>query len=100
MYDENDQPISVPASALPVLLPELADFKPQALDPNDETTNPIPPLARIQDWVNVTLDLGDGPKQYRREVNVMSQWAGSCWYELRYLDPTNTEAFIDKDVEK
>jgi leucyl-tRNA synthetase len=100
VYDENDQPISVPASALPVLLPELADFKPQALNPNDETTNPIPPLARIQDWVNVTLDLGDGPKQYRREVNVMPQWAGSCWYELRYLDPTNTEAFIDKDVEK
>jgi leucyl-tRNA synthetase len=100
VYDENDQPISVPASALPVLLPELADFKPQALDPNDEITNPIPPLARIQDWVNVTLDLGDGPKQYRREVNVMPQWAGSCWYELRYLDPTNTEAFIDKDVEK
>jgi leucyl-tRNA synthetase len=100
VYDENDQPISVPASALPVLLPELADFKPQALDPNDETTNPIPPLARIQDWVTVTLDLGDGPKQYRREVNVMPQWAGSCWYELRYLDPTNSEAFIDKDVEK
>jgi leucyl-tRNA synthetase len=100
VYDENDQPISVPASALPVLLPELADFKPQALDPNDETTNPIPPLARIQDWVNVTLDLGDGPKKYRREVNVMPQWAGSCWYELRYLDPTNSEAFIDKDVEK
>jgi leucyl-tRNA synthetase len=100
VYDENDQPISVPASALPVLLPELTDFKPQALDPNDETTNPIPPLARIQDWVNVTLDLGDGPKQYRREVNVMPQWAGSCWYELRYLDPTNSEAFIDKDVEK
>jgi leucyl-tRNA synthetase len=100
VYDENDQPISVPASALPVLLPELADFKPQTLDPNDETTNPIPPLARIQDWVNVTMDLGDGPKQYRREVNVMPQWAGSCWYELRYLDPTNTEAFINKDVEK
>jgi len=100
VYDENDQPISVPASALPVLLPELADFKPQALDPNDETTNPIPPLARIQDWVNVTLDLGEGPKQYRREVNVMPQWAGSCWYELRYLDPTNSDAFINKDVEK
>ena len=100
VYDENDQPISVPASALPVLLPELADFKPQALDPNDEVTNPIPPLARIQDWVNITLDLGDGPKQYRREVNVMPQWAGSCWYELRYLDPTNSDAFINKDVEK
>ena len=99
VYDEDDQPVAVPPSALPVLLPELADFKPQLLDPNDETTDPIPPLARVQDWVNVTLDLGDGPRKYRREVNVMPQWAGSCWYELRYLDPTNESVFIDKDVE-
>ena len=100
VYDEDDQPIAVPISALPIKLPELADFKPQALDPNDQTSDPIPPLARVSEWVNVTLDLGDGPRQYRREVNVMPQWAGSCWYELRYLDPTNSEAFIDKDVEK
>jgi leucyl-tRNA synthetase len=100
VYDADDQPVAVPPSALPVLLPELADFKPQSLDPNDETTDPIPPLARIQEWVNVTLDLGDGPKPYRREINVMPQWAGSCWYELRYLDPTNDQVFIDKDVEK
>jgi leucyl-tRNA synthetase len=100
VYDEDDQPIAVPFSALPIKLPELADFKPQALDPNDQTSDPIPPLARVGKWVNVTLDLGDGPRQYRREVNVMPQWAGSCWYELRYLDPTNSEAFIDKDVEK
>jgi leucyl-tRNA synthetase len=100
VYDEDDQPIAVPFSALPIKLPELADFKPQALDPNDQTSDPIPPLARVGEWVNVTLDLGDGPRQYRREVNVMPQWAGSCWYELRYLDPTNSEAFIDKDVEK
>jgi leucyl-tRNA synthetase len=100
VYDEDDQPIAVPISALPIKLPELADFKPQALDPNDQTSDPIPPLARVGEWVNVTLDLGDGPRQYRREVNVMPQWAGSCWYELRYLDPTNSEAFIDKDVEK
>jgi leucyl-tRNA synthetase len=100
VYDEDDQPIAVPISALPIKLPELADFKPQALDPNDQTSDPIPPLARVGEWVNVTLDLGDGPRQYRREVNVMPQWAGSCWYELRYLDPTNSDAFIDKDVEK
>lgn len=100
VYDEDDQPIAVPANALPVKLPELADFKPQTLDPNDQTSDPIPPLARVGDWVNVTLDLGDGPRKYRREVNVMPQWAGSCWYELRYLDPTNTESFIDQDVEK
>lgn len=100
VYDEDDQPIAVPPNLLPVKLPELADFKPQSLDPNDDSTDPIPPLARMNDWVNVELDLGDGPRQYRREVNVMPQWAGSCWYELRYLDPTNDAAFIDQDVER
>ena len=100
VYDEDDQPVGIPESMLPVLLPELEDFKPQALDPNDEVTDPIPPLARSAAWRTVTLDLGDGPKQYRREINVMPQWAGSCWYELRYLDPTNDEALVDRDVEK
>jgi len=90
----------VPDNLLPVKLPELMDFKPQTLDPNDETTDPLPPLARVTDWLSVTLDLGDGPKNYRREVNVMPQWAGSCWYELRYLDPTNTERFVDAEVER
>ena len=45
--------------------------------------------------MNVELDLGDGPKQYRRETNTMPNWAGSCWYELRYLDPTNAERLVD-----
>ena len=100
VYDEHDMPCSVPDNLLPVKLPELMDFKPQTLDPNDQLTDPLPPLARVTDWLNVTLDLGDGPKTYRREVNVMPQWAGSCWYELRYLDPTNTERFVDADVER
>ena len=100
VYDEDDQPVSLPDSMLPVLLPELEDFKPQALDPNDDVTDPIPPLARSTEWREVVLDLGDGPKKYRREINVMPQWAGSCWYELRYLDPTNTEHFVDPEVEK
>ncbi|MFM8868099.1 MAG: leucine--tRNA ligase [Ilumatobacteraceae bacterium] len=100
VYDEHDMPAAVPFAALPVRLPELDDFKPQALDPHDDVTEPIPPLARVQEWVNVDLDLGDGTKRYRREVNVMPQWAGSCWYELRYLDPTNDQAFVDKDVER
>jgi leucyl-tRNA synthetase len=100
VYDEDDQPVSLPDSMLPVLLPELEDFKPQALDPNDDVTDPIPPLARSTEWREVVLDLGDGPKKYRREINVMPQWAGSCWYELRYLDPTNTENFVDPAVEK
>ena len=100
VYDEDDQPVSLPDSMLPVLLPELEDFKPQALDPNDDVTDPIPPLARSTEWREVVLDLGEGPKKYRREINVMPQWAGSCWYELRYLDPTNTEYFVDPEVEK
>ena len=100
VYDEHDMPCSVPDNLLPVKLPELMDFKPQTLDPNDELTDPLPPLARVTDWLSVELDLGDGPKTYRREVNVMPQWAGSCWYELRYLDPTNTERFVDAEVER
>jgi leucyl-tRNA synthetase len=100
VYDEHGNAHAVPESSLPVLLPELADFKPTALDPNDANSDPIPPLARVKEWTTVTLDLGDGPREYKREVNVMPQWAGSCWYEMRYLDPTNTEAFIDPEVER
>jgi leucyl-tRNA synthetase len=100
VYDETGLPIALPDSALPVELPELADFSPQVLDPNDAGSEPLPPLGRVTDWVNVDLDLGDGPRPYRRELNVMPQWAGSCWYELRYLDPTNAEAFVDPEVER
>jgi leucyl-tRNA synthetase len=107
VYDEDDMPVSVPDSLLPVTLPELVDFKPQALDPNDEVTDPIPPLARRNDWVQVEMQVHDPitgelrpSAQLRREINVMPQWAGSCWYELRYLDPTNAAAFVDKEVER
>ena len=100
VFDTDGNPHAVPDQQLPVLLPELADFKPQGLDPNDAVTEPIPPLARTPEWAVVELDLGDGLQTYRREVNVMPQWAGSCWYELRYLDPTNTESFVNKEVEK
>lgn len=100
VFDADGNPHAVPDQQLPVLLPELADFKPQGLDPNDAVTEPIPPLARTPEWAVVDLDLGDGLQTYRREVNVMPQWAGSCWYELRYLDPTNTESFVNKEVEK
>jgi len=85
---------------LPVELPETEDFSPKAFPPDDADQSPEPPLGRLTDWVTVTLDLGDGPKQYRRETNTMPNWAGSCWYELRYLDPTNDERFVDPDVER
>jgi leucyl-tRNA synthetase len=72
------------AQDLPLRLPELEDFKP--------TGSPEGPLAKATDWVNVTLD----GKKYRRETNTMPQWAGSCWYYLRYLDPKNANEFCDR----
>jgi len=99
VYDETGLPIAVPDSMLPVLLPETDDFSPTTFDPNDDSSEPQPPLGRLTDWVEVELDLGDGPKKYRRETNTMPNWAGSCWYELRYLDPTNTEQFVSPEVE-
>jgi leucyl-tRNA synthetase len=75
---------ALPESALPVLPPTLEDYKP--------TATGEPPLARAKDWVN----LPDGSV---RETNTMPQWAGSCWYYLRYLDAKNNSAFVGKDVE-
>ena len=98
VYDADGLPHAVPEDLLPVELPEIDDFSPKTSD--DEHSDPEPPLGRLTDWTNVTLDLGDGPQTYRRETNTMPQWAGSCWYELRYLDPTNDEVFVDPDVER
>ena len=100
VYDEAGRAIALPESMLPVELPDVDDYSPKTFAPDDFTSAPEPPLGRAQDWVNVTLDLGDGPKPYRRETNTMPQWAGSCWYELRYLDPSNSERFVDADVER
>ncbi len=100
VYDETGLPIAVPDSMLPVTLPELDDFRPRVLDPDDATSEPELPLGRVDWWATTELDLGDGPKRYQRELNVMPQWAGSCWYELRYLDPTNEDRFVDPEVER
>ncbi|MEV0294423.1 leucine--tRNA ligase [Nocardia sp. NPDC050710] len=99
VYDEHGAPHALPESMLPVELPELDDFAPVTFDPDDANSEPSPPLAKATDWVNVELDLGDGPKMYRRDTNVMPNWAGSSWYQLRYADPTNTEAFCAKENE-
>lgn len=100
VYGEDGQPRAVPESMLPIELPPMDDFAPKAYDPEDVESEPEPPLGRAADWVTVTLDLGDGPREYRREINTMPQWAGSCWYEVRYLDPTNDERFVDAQVER
>jgi leucyl-tRNA synthetase len=75
---------ALPESALPVLPPTLEDYKP--------TADGQPPLARAKDWLN----LADGSV---RETNTMPQWAGSCWYYLRYLDAKNSAAFVGSEAE-
>ena len=99
VYDELG-PIGLPDDALPVVLPETDSFSPRTFDPDDEFSNPESPLDRLDWWTEVELDLGDGLRPYHRDTNVMPQWAGSCWYELRYLDPTNEKCFVDPEVER
>ena len=100
VYDETGLPIALPDSMLPLELPDTDQFAPASYDPDDADSLPEPPLGRLTDWVEVTLDLGDGPKPYRRETNTMPNWAGSCWYELRYLDPHNADAPVDPAIER
>ncbi|HEX8340500.1 MAG TPA: leucine--tRNA ligase, partial [Tepidisphaeraceae bacterium] len=69
---------------LPVLLPQVDDFKP--------TGTPDPPLSKVTEWVKYSDTLS-------RETNTMPQWAGSCWYYLRYIDPRNATALVDSEKE-
>jgi leucyl-tRNA synthetase len=96
VYDDTGLALAVPEDQLPVELPELIDWAPRALD---EASDPEPPLGRATEWAIATYDLGDGDLPYRRELNTMPQWAGSCWYYLRYLDPDNEEQLVDPLVE-
>ncbi|NUK27370.1 leucine--tRNA ligase [Streptomyces lunaelactis] len=100
VYDEDGVAHGLPDSMLPLELPEVDDYSPRTFDPDDADTRPETPLSRNEDWVNVELDLGDGVKRYRRETNTMPNWAGSCWYELRYLDPHNSEKLVDPSIEQ
>jgi leucyl-tRNA synthetase len=76
---------ALPESSLPVSPPTLEDYKP--------TATGEPPLARAKDWLNL-------PDSSTRETNTMPQWAGSCWYYLRYLDAKNSAAFVGRDAEQ
>ena len=75
---------SLPESELPLLPPDLDDFKP--------TGTGEPPLAKATDWVNYS-------EAAKRETNTMPQWAGSCWYYLRFCDPRNAGSFVGQDAE-
>ena len=80
---------AVAARDLPVDLPHLDDFKPHG--------RPEPPLGKApEEWLYPVID----GQRYKRETNTMPQWAGSCWYYLRFLDPKNDQAMIDPAVEK
>jgi leucyl-tRNA synthetase len=86
---------TVNESDLPVELPEITDYKPKPL--SDEDTDPQPPLSRADDsWKYIEKD----GVIYSREFNTMPQWAGSCWYYLRYIDPHNHSKFVDESKEK
>jgi leucyl-tRNA synthetase len=85
VIDEQDRVYALPESELPVLLPDLDDFRPSG--------KPEPPLGKATDWVRYSETL-------RRETNTMPQWAGSCWYFLRYIDPKNDQAPWSPDLER
>ena len=100
VYDENGQAHGLPEDMLPVELPQVEDYNPVAFDPDDADSEPAPPLAKATEWVEVELDLGHGKQKYWRDTNVMPQWAGSSWYQLRYIDPTNADALVDIENER
>lgn len=99
VYDADGVAHALPESMLPVELPEVDDYAPVSFDPADAGSEPSPPLAKATDWMTVELDLGDGRQTYTRDANVMPQWAGSSWYQLRYIDPTNEDTFCAKENE-
>ncbi|CAI7781326.1 unnamed protein product [Closterium sp. NIES-54] len=86
---QEERVVGVPEAQLPVVLPEMDDFNP--------TGTGEPPLAKATDWVNITDPVSGLPA--RRETNTMPQWAGSCWYYLRFMDPANSNALVDPQKE-
>lgn len=116
--EETGQVYGVAEAALPVLLPEMTDFKPKSIeDPNSE---PEPPLGRAKEWMAVNgIVLSDGSvlpveaavgstyahdgaeytvRAFKRDANSMPNWAGSCWYFLRYFDAHNDQAFVSPEA--
>ena len=81
---------------LPLRLPEMEDFTPATSD--DPDALPTPPLGKVTEWVRTACPACGQPA--RRELNTMPQWAGSCWYYLRFLDPKNDNAFVDPEIER
>jgi leucyl-tRNA synthetase len=88
VLDREGNAYAIGEDELPLTLPEMVDFKP--------TGTPDAPLSKMADWIQYESD----GKSFTRETNTMPQWAGSCWYYLRYIDPKNADRFVDPDKEK
>lgn len=97
VYDDQGLPHLIPDDQLPVSLPDVPDYSPKTFDPEDSESSPEAPLSRNQEWVDVTLDLGQGPQVYHRDTNTMPNWAGSCWYYMRYIDPHDEDHLVDPE---
>lgn len=94
LHGPNGQIVPVPEELLPVNLPEMEDFKPTGSD--DPEAPPQPPLGRAPgSWKKVVID----GVEYTRELNTMPNWAGSCWYYLRYCDNRNNQRLIGEEAE-
>ncbi len=101
VYDSTGNHYPIKTSALPLTLPDMADYQPI------ESDTPLPPLGKARAWVETTAgDAGVDPAilppstPVRRETNTMPGWAGSCWYELRYCDPRNGHRFVGEEAER
>ena len=88
LHKKDGSIVTLPESALPVTLPQLTDFRP--------TEQGDPPLGRATDWIKVQMN----GEELTRELNTMPQWAGSCWYYLRFMDPRNNQRFVGEEAEK
>jgi len=87
VHCENGDIEPIPEDQLPLRLPEVESYRPTGTGES--------PLAKVEEWVNTECPHGEAGG--RRETNTMPQWAGSCWYYLRYLDPQNTEEFASRE---
>ncbi|WP_040312685.1 leucine--tRNA ligase [Gleimia coleocanis] len=96
VYGADGRVHALPEEMLPITLPEVDDFRPRTFEPDDANSSPEAALGRATHWTSVELDLGEGLQTYYRDTNTMPNWAGSCWYEIRYADPNNGDKLVSE----
>ncbi|MGI9667235.1 MAG: leucine--tRNA ligase [Acidimicrobiia bacterium] len=95
LHGPNGELVPVPEADLPLELPDVDDYRPHASE--DKDADPTPALSRAgDDWKFVDID----GVRYTRELNTMPQWAGSCWYYLRFIDPDNDSVLVSPEAER